>query len=449
MNASAASGRRVLMICQAFPPTGGPGVQRSAKFAKYLSRFGWQPVVWSADHLEHLPYDPSLAEDLPQNLIRRTQPAWSYTATHRRTMQALRLLGVERLLGNRYWDGLDWRLLRLWHGVSARMIPDDQLLWAIRSIRPLVDLARRERVDVLFSTYSPAANHLLGMLTQRITNLPWVADFRDLWTDDYCYRNHNRLRRRIERRIERMILRRADAVVAVTPSQTSLLSRHATSQGDKFVCIPNGVDTEDFTRLKSCRTPRSRHDPGDRFVLTFAGWFLSDRVDEGLIVGLGEFARWVRSREGHFEFRVIGTISDEMIGRFAEAGVRPLATGYLPHRDAIARMIRSDILLLPTPAGPNAETLIPGKAFEYLASGRPILLVGPSEGETARLIRQCQAGVCVESRPEAVCAALTDLWRRWRAGQLNSGCTSEHIKPFTREHLTRQLAKLLDRVCHR
>ena len=445
----AADARRVLMISCAFPPTGGPGVQRSAKFAKYLPRFGWQPVLWSADRLAQLPHDESLTTDLPADLVHHTRPAWSYTAGHRRAMRALRNLGVARLLNEKQWSGLDWRMLRWFHGLAAHMLPDDQLAWALRSVGPLLNLVRRERIDVLFSTYSPVSNHLLGLLLRRVTGLPWVADFRDLWTDDYCYTGRGRARRWIERRLEQTILRNADAVAAVTPSQTRILSQHVPHQTAKFIAISNGVDSDDFERIDRRRVRQVLHGPADRFVLNFTGWFLSDRVDEGLIEGLGRFARWSRGHEGHFEFRVVGVVSDAMVRRFSDAGVNVVATGYLPHHDAVQHMISADALLLPTPSGRNAGTLSPAKAFEYLAAGRPILQVGAPDGEVQRLIRECRGGVCVESAPEAVCAALTDLWRRWRCGSAEGvrlGYTPKRLRPFTREYLTGRLADLLDRV---
>ena len=114
--------RRVLMIAQAFPPTGGPGVQRSAKFAKYLPGCGWEPVVWSADHVDQLPYDESLLADLPADLHHFTRPAWSYTAAHRRLTRLLGTLGGRRLLGTAAWQGLDWRLLRLLRRLSVGMV---------------------------------------------------------------------------------------------------------------------------------------------------------------------------------------------------------------------------------------------------------------------------------------------------------------------------------------
>ncbi|MEE9296551.1 MAG: glycosyltransferase [Phycisphaerae bacterium] len=421
-------------------------MQRSAEFAKYLPRFGWQPVVWSANRLDQLPYDETLTAELADDLLRVTRPACSYVARHRRIMRALEQLRLRRALGESRFQAIDWRVQGVLQALSSVTIPDDQLLWAIRSAGPLARLARRERIDAIYSTYSPVSNHLLGWWLQRVTRRPWIADFRDLWTDDYCYPHHGRLRRWIDRRIEQTILERADAVIGVTEGQTRVLAEHVPHRAGKFVCITNGVDAAMFERMDRDRVRSALHGPADQFVLAFAGWFLSDRVDPGFIAGMARFARLVKTEGGRFLFRVVGTISADQTRRFADMGVRTETTGYLAHNRAAEHMVAADVLLLFTPSGPNAHTVMTGKVFEYLGAARPILAVGPTDGIAPRLVRACHAGVCVESGSAAVCAALTDLWRGWQRGRLPAGCASEYIQPFRREHLTAKLADVLTSV---
>ncbi|MCP4589270.1 MAG: glycosyltransferase family 4 protein [bacterium] len=438
--------RRVLMICQAFPPIGGPGVQRSAKFAKYLHRCGWRPSVWAADGLDQLPSDPSLTADLPAGMVRHGRRGSAYTSSHLAVMDFLETLGVRRSIGERRWAGLNWRALHLLHQSSLLLFPDDQLSWVLRSIAPLLGLIRREKIEVVFSTYSPVANHLLALIAKLVSGVPWVADFRDLWTDDYCYTPRTRLHAWADRRLEQTILRRADAVVATTTSQARILAERVPEQNDKFTCITNGVDPADFERIDRGEVRSRLHGPTDRFVLAFAGRFLSDRIDQGLIGGLARFAERTRAERGSFEFRVVGSIADAALDRLAGAGVPIQATGYLSHGDAIEQMIAADALLLPAPSGPNASTLIPAKAFEYLAARRPILVVGPPNGEVQQLVRNCAAGTCVRSSPDAVSTALREVWQRWRADAPYEGCSPERLAPFTRERLTQELADVLTSV---
>jgi glycosyltransferase involved in cell wall biosynthesis len=428
--------RRVLMISCAFPPTGGPGVQRSAKFAKYLPACGWQPVVWAAEHMPDLPRDQTLLADLPDDLrigrLRVRDPRARFREWRQRE-------AVRRQFA--------WRAERIWNRLLHCMWPDPMACWAVRSYRACRRLIDAEGIDAIYSTYSPASNHLLAWWLQRATGLPWIADFRDLWTDDYGY-PYGRLRRRLDRALERAFIRSADAVVAVSAGQRDVLRCHDIGKPDKFHTITNGVDLADLAALDR-RTVRGRlHGPDDRFVLTFTGWFLSDRVSGGLIEGLARAGAWVKTQGGVVVLRIVGQIADGLRRQFVEAGVCVETPGYLPHDEAIAHQAAADVLLLLVPDSPNGATLIPGKTFEYLASGRPILLVGPTEdGAAAQLLMRCATGTFARTNADSVFDALSALWRQWRMGQLPAGCQAGHLRPLTREHLAQRLGDVLASVC--
>ena len=482
---------RVLMICCAFPPTGGPGVQRSAKFAKYLADFGWRPTVWAARKLNGLPRDESLLADLPPDLDVRRYPsgdphdtarvqhdrgrtgavfgraAWANLLARgsRRSPRASwplpmppagRPIAHGRLphpsaslstpaRATQWHNAIDWRLDRLTMALMKRMVPDPMVFWALRSYAGLRRIIEEEQIDVIYSTFSPPSNHLLAWLLKRRTGRPWVADFRDLWTDDYVYEG-GRWRRWIDRWLEDRFLASADAVVAVTDRQRDILSAHLSDHRDKFVTVSNGVDAADFDGLDRERIRETMRGADHRFVLVFTGWFLSNRVDRGLIEGVAHFADWMRKRGERFEFRVVGAISEWMKASFADCGVDLVTTGYLPHDRAVEHTVSADVLLLPAPSGRNGHSLIPAKVFEYLAAGSPILVVGPPNGEGQRIVERCQAGICVDSEPQAVCSALQRLWRRWKADPRPQGCPPEKLTPYARKELTRRLADLFNQV---
>lgn len=436
----------VLMICQAFPPTGGPGVQRSAKFAKYLPRSGWQPVVWSATHLRQLPEDGSLLTDLPNELTHYRSRPLTHASIHEGFMRPLKRIRLEGPRLSRMVTSVDWRVERGLRWFASRMIPDECVVWALSSVLPLLRVIRRERIKLLYSTYSPISNHLLARWLKRLTGLPWVADYRDLWIDDFCYSPRSRVRGWVERRLQGSLLAEADAVVGVSPGQTDVLARHVPSQRSKFFTVSNGVDHEDFDRIDRPGARERIHGPPGRFLLTFTGLFVSNRIDAGFLDGLGQFARWVVEQRGRFELRIVGGVSQEMRERLTREGIPLAATGYLPHHGAIEQMIAADVLLLITPSGHNASGFMTGKLFEYLASGRPILLVGPGSGAARKLITDCGAGICVTPRSDQVFTALQRVWSAWRTGSLRSGCTARHLAPYTRQHLAEKLAEIFDNL---
>jgi glycosyltransferase involved in cell wall biosynthesis len=269
--------KRVLMIASAFPPTGGPGVQRSAKFAKYLPQCGWGPVVVAANGDADLPRDESLLADLPADL-----PVHRLTGCDPRpALRALRR-SAGPLAGK-----LAWRGERLINRLLAGMYPDRLVCWALRAFPRCRRLIDAHDVAVIYSTYSPASNHLLGWWLHAATGLPWVADFRDLWTDDYGYAPASRWRYWLDRALESAVLARADAVIAVSPGQRDLLAARVPQASAKFVTITNGFDASDLGPLP---IPNEAPPPPPRegaFTLTFTGSFLSDRVSNELIQWIG------------------------------------------------------------------------------------------------------------------------------------------------------------------
>jgi glycosyltransferase involved in cell wall biosynthesis len=429
--------KRVLMIASAFPPTGGPGVQRSAKFAKYLPQCGWGPVVVAANGDADLPRDESLLADLPAGL-----PVHRLTGCDPRpALRALRR-SAGPLAGK-----LAWRGERLINRLLAGMYPDRLVCWALRAFPRCRRLIDAHDVAVIYSTYSPASNHLLGWWLHAATGLPWVADFRDLWTDDYGYAPASRWRYWLDRALESAVLARADAVIAVSPGQRDLLAARVPQASAKFVTITNGFDASDLGPLP---IPNEAPPPPPRegaFTLTFTGSFLSDRVSNELIGGLAGFSRWCESQGSAFTLRIVGTIAANLHQRLAESNVKVATTGYLPHAAAVAEMRAADALLLIVPEGRNAGTLIPGKLFEYLASARPIVLVAPrGPCDAADILAASNAGIRAAHSASDIEGALASLCPVRPTAASRHDRKAAATAPYTRRSLTRQLARLLDQV---
>ncbi|MCH7925275.1 MAG: hypothetical protein IIC51_07050, partial [Planctomycetes bacterium] len=211
---------KVLVIASAFPPTGGPGVQRTLKFVKYLPQFGWSPVVWTLDRCSGLPTDETLLSDVPGGVvIHRREGGHRAMPTLMESIH--RTAGKPGLFGAaaRRFD----RRLRTRHAGAS--FPDECASWAEASVSPILRVIAELGIDVLYSTFSPASNHLLAMKVREATGLPWVADFRDLWTDDYRYREPSAPLRSAHRRLEQEFLESADIVIGVSGDRQALSQR--------------------------------------------------------------------------------------------------------------------------------------------------------------------------------------------------------------------------------
>lgn len=443
--------RRVLMICSAFPPTGGAGVQRSAKFAKFLPQFGWKPIVWSCRHLASLPRDASLLAELPPDLDHRAQSGWDTSSWPARTGELAAATAKLLRQGDARADGVRWRANRLMRGLVECIVPDEQGLWALGSLGTLRRVVLREHIDVIYSTHSPPSNHLLAWRLKLATRVPWVSDYRDLWTDDcwYPFADGPRWRRTADRFLETRFLRDADAVVGVSPDQTRILADRIPQERYKCVTVTNGADLDDFAGLDRPSARRAvGYDAGHdhRFVLAHVGRFTSERVTPEMLDGFAKLIDWLRVRKNQFELRIVGWMSEQMHRQLRATGIQFTAIGYVSHDRAVREMVAADALLLQYPPRPNADTAISGKLFEYFAARRPILVIAPASSATRKLTLACEAGIAADPDAESVCSALRALWERWQSATLGDGCPSERLAPYTRRHVTGELARVLGHV---
>lgn len=443
--------RRALIIACAFPPTGGSGVQRPAKFAKYLTHLGWKVDVWSGHNLPGLPRDASLLLDLPDELTLLGINVW-------RLFAAGKMSFAQRIVSS---------FLR---HIS---FPDERMEWVLRSVFRLYKRLLRSPVDVIVATYSPPSNLFLAWCISRLTGTPWIADFRDLWTDDCTYAPHTRLRRWMDANLETRLLRSADAVVGVSTAQTRILASHVPLEPEKFHTLTNGVDFDDFKRLhtptssperfakapRECAselplqyvehpTPACSNDSNTdrRLVLTHVGRLERQRFSESILNGFKQFAATCAEAARWLRLHLVGHVNPGLLDDLRESGLGVFATGELAHAASLRSMVSSDWLLLPTAQGCNAESLIPGKTFEYLASGRPIWVLGCPTAEVWRRISELHAGRLCDPSSQSVSAGLKELVAEWQAGQTPNGCPRQALQCYGRDTIAARLSQLMESV---
>lgn len=339
-------------------------------------------------------------------------------------------------MGKRLADAADWRIEK-WR--YRRCWPDEFSKWVEQSMTPLQTLVREQNIRTIYSTYSPTANHLLALKLKQSTGLPWIADFRDLWTDDLRYRETDPKRHQANLKLEQAILEQADAVIGVSPSQTEVLASHVPHQREKFTTITNGFDPADFENV-----PPLNANPNRPFTLSFVGRFDRQRADDDLFTALRTFVDGLGERRHRFVFRIVGEFDTSTRRKLESAGIPYTSTGYVSHREAIQEMCSADALLLTTDrGGPNANTVICGKIFEYLASTRPILCVGPEGWEGERLIEQHQAGITTHWNPQQIARALAELFAAGDNGVSKMGASADTLDVLSRISQTKQLSRLL------
>lgn len=459
--------KRVLMIAYYFPPIGGSGVQRPTKFVKYLPEFGWQPYVISTDR----PYgdgaegrDETLLADIPDGVR-----VWRVPTPQPRPVYRLaQWLGWRSEAVDAYRRGVTpppsatppaekrppTLAARVRHALLAPLYlihdppVDPAFYWALR-IAPLArEIIHRERVDVVLTTVAPWSALLTGALLHRLTGRPWVADFRDPWTDNEFTYAPTPARRRFDTWLERRLLDVADAVISVTqPFQVGL--RRKTRRADKlFVLIPNGWDRDDFPDLAAVRAGLPPPASADgRIVLLHPGSAYQGEPLP-LLAALDRLAAEGVAL-GRLYFHFIGYVHPEdrqAIAASPHARLFRLDPQRVPHDEALRLMREAHVLLLLLRKDPGASS---GKIFEYMVAGRPVLASSAPEGVAGQMVRACGIG-CVVAPADVgemarVLRAILTNYRQFVVETYRPNWTE--IARYERRSLAGDLAGTLNRLC--
>jgi glycosyltransferase involved in cell wall biosynthesis len=408
--------RAVLMVGYIFPPLGGSGVYRTTKFVKYLPQFGWQPVVVSGSDSDALGtgLDASLVAEIPQEASVVRVPHVSLRGPRRvaKRVVAGRAGGLmpqdaARLGGEDLLEpGALARKSRAVRAINAILDPiefppiDDAFYWALRIVPRSLRLIRQHKVEVIYTTSFPYSDHVAGLLLKRLTGLPWVADFRDPWSEQPDVRMTG-WRRWCDVTAERRVLRQADRIIGVTPTWVAGLRALAPGRRpDDFALIENGYDAEDFAAERDAADVQPARAGS---ALTHVGHAYS-----GALVPLIQAITDLCGSAPGLKLRFIGRLPEPDARLLA--GLPPSMAEVMeervPHAEAIREMRMAQTLLLLIGNEPGWVGHYPGKLFEYLAAGRPILAVGP-EGDASRLLEASGAGVRLPAeRPDEAAALL-------------------------------------------
>ncbi len=334
-------------------------------------------------------------------------------------------------------------------------IPDPRCLWVRPSVRFLKKYLKEHPVDVIVSTGPPQSMHLIARGLALATGLPWIADFRDPWTKIFYFKHLSLSRRAMKRHVtlERQVLDDASVVVAVSPPVQEEF-RAMTSTPVEL--ITNGFDEDDYRIAPDAAFIREQTggptDAGQdgtarTFNLTHTGLFASDgdpltlwRVLADKCAADPQFGSLLRIRlAGKTDGKVIESI------RAAGLGANLVDLGYLPHEQAVMEQRNATALMLPLRREPEYRAVLPGKVFEYLASGRPVLGIGQPDGAMAAVIADAGAGIVADWDD---CRAISDYidacWDGFLAGSPVSGAVD--VGKYSRARLARKYADLMDRL---
>ena len=242
--------RKILIITYYWPPSGGAGVQRWLKFAKYLPEFGWQPVIMTVDPecASYPQRDESLLSEVDPNCLVFTTKSFELYNFYKILSGKMEV--PYGGFANDSKEGLLQKISKFLRGNF--LLPDPRKGWNKYALKKAVELIRQFDIGTVVTTSPPHSTQLIGFKLKKMLNIKWIADLRDPWTDIYYYNQfmHTTLARIIDKRYERKVVENADVLITVSEDVKRIFAEKSDLPiAVKTVVIPNGFDEDDF-RIK-------------------------------------------------------------------------------------------------------------------------------------------------------------------------------------------------------
>ena len=429
--------KRVLIVTYYWPPSGGIGVHRCLKFTKYLRDFEWEPVVYVPKNAHYNYLDEGNLKDIPDNL----------TIIRGRIIEPFRIFKL--LTGRKQSEPLTNPIhvrkkkfsiiekLSIWIRGNL-FIPDARALWIRPSVRRLIKYLKEEPVDVLFSDGPPHTNTVIACRVASKTGIPWLADFQDPWTqvDYYPLLMLTARADKKHKRLEQEAFREAEKITIASPTWKKDLEQIGAKDVD---VLYYGYDEEDFTGTGNALMKE--------FVISHAGLLGSDRNPENFYKALIQSGREMPELLSDliliFAGMVDFTVKNSIINHGLEQYTR--YPGVVSKKEAIKLSTQSQLLFLPLNKAANIKGRLPGKLYEYLRTCRPIMGIGPTDSDAARILEDTGHGKCFDYEDlEGMKGFMLDKYNQYSSGGIPA-CKGE-INQYSVKNQTRLLAGYLTKI---
>ena len=426
------SKKKVLIITYYWPPAGGPGVQRWLKFSKYLRDYDIEPVIYTIDNPTYPILDSSSENDIPQGIEVLKQPIFelnsilSFFGVHNKKESAGFLNPKPTLFG------------KMIQYIRANFfIPDARKFWIQPSVKFLSNYLKNHKIDAIISTGPPHSVHLIGLKLKKQLGIKWISDFRDPWTEIDYFKQLPLTKKATNKhhQLEQEVLVNSDMTIVVGETMKQRYLKHTSS----IEVITNGFDTIQNSLPQKLDS---------NFSITHVGSMNSDRNPQILWDVLKEICDSNSDFKKDLRIKFIGKIDDSVLQDVKVFDKKTIIRiPYVDHKDVNSYQVSSQVLLLSINNVPSAKGIITGKIFEYLQAKRPILAIGPEDGDAAIILKNTNAGEIVDFKNKKTLKALIiDFYNTYKEGNLH--VKSDNINQYHRKNITSQLAEVIKKVVY-
>lgn len=415
---------KVLVLTYYWPPAGGSGVQRWLKFVKYFRDFGIEPVVYTVENPSYALEDKNLENEIPRGIEILRQPIW----------EPNNLLGKKKGTSAGFLNSNPSLIGKITHYIRANyFIPDARKYWIKPSVKFLSNYLKEHKIDVIISTGPPHSMHMIGMELKKKHAIKWISDFRDPWTDIDYFHQLPLTKRAIRKhtRLEKEVLRNSDSVIVVA----NTMKENYKSFAEKIHVVTNGYDAEN---------QYSEQILDENFSITHIGMMNDDRNPKTFWKVVSEIVGENDEFKKDVEIKLIGKVSDACISEIEKRDLTDNLNriDYLPHSEVLHHQRSSQVLLLAINDVPSAKGIITGKIFEYLNAHRPILAIGPTDGDLSEILNNTNAGIVVDFNDEvSLRSSILEFYRLYKEKSLI--VNSMNIEQYQRKSLTKKISDII------
>ena len=422
---------KVLIITYYWPPAGGSGVQRWLKFVKYLTQFDVEPIVYTVDNPNYAIEDDTLHHEVPKSVQILKRPI-------KEPNDILKFFGNKNKKASAGFLNANPTIFgRILHYVRANyFIPDARKFWIKPSVNYLSEFLNNNPVDIIISTGPPHSLHLIGLQLQKKFGVKWLADFRDPWTDIDYFHQLPLTKKAIQKhhQLEKIVVSSADSVLVVG----NTMKENFLKYNKNVKVITNGYDGELDT---------SNIELDKKFTLVHIGLVNADRNPKVLLKVISELINENENFGNDFQLVFVGKLAYEVTHNIniTKLKSRTKIIDYIPHNKVVEFQKRAQVLLLLVNNVPSSKGIITGKIFEYLQAQRPILAIGPTEGDLAEIISSTNSGSIIGFDDEqSLKIKVLEMYNSYKTNSLK--CDSNNVEQYHRKVLTKQLVSVLNEM---
>ena len=432
--------KKVLIITYYWPPKGGAGVFRWLQLTKYFPEFNLDPFVYTPENGEVPVMDETLLADVSSDVKVVKYPIWEPFGLYKKLFSGKKVeigfLEEKKASSKTGWLTEFAKWIR-----GNIFIPDSRMFWIKPSIKFLNKWIEENPIDAIISSGPPHSCHLIALKVSRKNQIPWIADFRDPWTN-IDFNQDLKITKwafKRNRKLEQKVLEQASKVVTISEG---MAREFEGIYKREYNVIPNGFDPAHYTEIGESNT--------QEFLINYIGTVNKARNPSRLWKVLGESVSNNDRLKAILKIRFIGKVDyalNEDIDRYGLSDNFEHIP-FLEHKKAIRLAGEASVSLLLINNAPNAKGILTGKMFEYFGIGRPILCIGPTDGDAAKVIKETGSGITVGyNDEEGIKKALDHFILKFEEGQLTN--FQPDVAQYSRVENAAEFSKLIENIGER